>query len=252
MTKPLAGWRVIVPRGGEWGERVAADLRAAGASPIVAPLINFAPAADTAALDAALQRLEAGTYDWLVVSSATTVDVFSAMRTVIPPTTKIAAVGETTATALATAGYRCDFVPTNDSSAIGLVNELPLGNETGLRILLPQSEIAEKTLLNGLLAAGHRAEQVTAYRTVGVPAGDAVVEAVASGEVRAILVTSGSIAQQVSEQFGDIPENTLVVAIGPRTAHDALALGLPVDFIARERSADSLVEALIEAAEDAE
>jgi uroporphyrinogen-III synthase len=54
----------------------------------------------------------------------------------------------------------------------------------------------------------------------------------------------------VEEQFGEIPEQTLVVAIGPRTAHDALALGLPVDLIARERSAMSLVEALVEAAEE--
>ncbi|MGH3703676.1 MAG: uroporphyrinogen-III synthase, partial [Agromyces sp.] len=38
--KPLAGWRVLVPRGGPWGDGVAAALRARGASPVVAPLIN--------------------------------------------------------------------------------------------------------------------------------------------------------------------------------------------------------------------
>ncbi len=250
MTRPLAGWRVIVPRGGEWGERVAADLRAHGAIPTIAPLINFAPAADTEALTQALERLAQGAYDWVIVTSATTVDVFLAMRAVIHPDTNVAAVGETTAAALQAAGYRCDFVPTNESSAIGLLTELPLGESGGQRILLPQSEIADSSLARDFQAAGHNAEQVTAYRTIGVAAPDSVVEAVAAGVFRAILVTSGSVAQQVEEQFRNIPEQTLIVAIGPRTAHDALALGLPVDLIARERSSMSLVETLVEAARE--
>jgi uroporphyrinogen-III synthase len=204
------------------------------------------------ALVDALGRLAAGEFHWVVVTSATTVDVFQAMQTSIPADTKVAAVGETTAAALLAAGFRCDFVPTNESSAIGLVNELPLGTVTGQRILLPQSEIADPALVRDLQLAGHHAEQVTAYRTVGVAAPEAVVADVAAGKYRAILVTSGSVAQQVEEQFGDIPEQTLVVAIGPRTAHDALAFGLPVDLIARERSALSLVETLIDAAEEAQ
>ena len=58
--KPLAGWRVLVPRGGPWGDSVAADLRSKGASPIVAAMINFAPTADAPALEAALARLANG------------------------------------------------------------------------------------------------------------------------------------------------------------------------------------------------
>ena len=50
-AKPLAGWRVLVPRGGPWGDGVAATLRSQGATPVVAPLINFAPANDAVTLD---------------------------------------------------------------------------------------------------------------------------------------------------------------------------------------------------------
>ncbi|MET0296272.1 MAG: uroporphyrinogen-III synthase, partial [Microbacterium sp.] len=52
--KPLAGWRVLVPRGGPWGDGVAATLRRQGAIPVIAPLINFAPTNDQATLDEAL------------------------------------------------------------------------------------------------------------------------------------------------------------------------------------------------------
>src|ERR1700709_1980317 len=95
--KPLAGWRVLVPRGGPWGDSVAADLRSKGASPVVAAMINFAPTADAQALEGARARLAAGEFDWMTVTSATTVDVLSAQRAVVPPETRVAAVGETTA-----------------------------------------------------------------------------------------------------------------------------------------------------------
>ena len=52
--KPLAGWRVLVPRGGPWGDGVAATLRSQGAVPVIAPLINFAPSTDQATLEEAL------------------------------------------------------------------------------------------------------------------------------------------------------------------------------------------------------
>ena len=41
-AKPLAGWRILVPRGGEWGNGIAATLRQQGAVPVIAPMINFA------------------------------------------------------------------------------------------------------------------------------------------------------------------------------------------------------------------
>ena len=77
-VKPLAGWRVLVPRGGPWGDGVAASLRAQGAIPVVAPLINVGPTTDQAALDTALEQLAAGAFDWLTITSATTFDVLFA------------------------------------------------------------------------------------------------------------------------------------------------------------------------------
>jgi uroporphyrinogen-III synthase len=72
-----------------------------------------------------------------------------------------------------------------------------------------------------------------------------VVADVAAGRVHAILVTSGSVAEQVQKQLGPVPESTLIAAIGPRTAKDAAAVGLRVDVIADERSAESLIDAVV-------
>ena len=75
--KALVGWRVLVPRGGPWGDTVASKFRAIGASPVVAPMINFAPTDDAPALEAALEALSEAKFDWLTVTSATTVDVLT-------------------------------------------------------------------------------------------------------------------------------------------------------------------------------
>jgi uroporphyrinogen-III synthase len=243
--KPLAGWRVLVPRGGKWGDGVAATLRGYGAVPVIAPLINFAASDDETGLAAALRELSAGRFDWIVITSATTVDVLMSQSVHIPESTKIAAVGETTGAALALAGYRVDYVPEADNSARGLVKEWPHGDISG-RVLIPQSDIAEPTLVTGLTALGLNVQFVSAYRTVGVPVTDHVRADVADGRIAAILVSSGSVARQIAQQLAPLPATTIVACIGPRTAYDARAAGLVVNVIAETRSAISLVESLVE------
>lgn len=242
-AKPLEGWRVLVPRGGKWGDGVAATLRTYGALPVIAPIINFASTDDTAGLANAFHELADGQFEWVVVTSATTVDVFVGHRVTIPPSTRVAAVGETTAAALTLAGYRVDFIPQSDNSARGLVKEWP---STSGRVLIPQSDIAEPTLVSGITKLGLDAQFVSAYRTVGVPVADEVRADVASGRMTAILISSGSVARQIAAQLAPLPEQIVVATIGPRTAFDARAAGIRVDLIAEDRSADSLVAALVE------
>ena len=247
-TKPLGGWRVLVPRGGPWGDSVAGTVRGKGGTPVVAPMINFASTDDPETLGTALAALEAGEFDWLTVTSATTVDVLSSQRIRIPETTRVAAVGETTAAALTAVGYSVDLVPAKDNSAKGMVQELTALEPHPKRILTLRSAIAKPLLTEGLIAAGHDVQSVVAYRTVGVPVAEKIVADVASGRVRAILVTSGSVAEQVRSQFPEIPESTVIAAIGPRTARDARGYGLRVDVVAEQQTVDSLIEAIVSVA----
>lgn len=245
----LTKWRVLVPRGGKWGDGVAATVRAHGAIAVIAPMVNFASVERPEALATQLRRLEAGEFDWLVVSSATTVDVFVSHGIRLPESTRVAAVGETTAQALTFAGYHVDFVPQSDNSARGLVAEWPDGGARG-RALVLQSEVSDPTLVAGLARLSFDATFVSAYRTVGVPVAADVVADVASGRIRAVLVTSGSVARQIADQLAPLPDSVIVACIGPRTAFDARAVGLPVHVIAEEKSVESMLEALQEYARD--
>ncbi len=240
----MDGWRILVPRGGPWGDGVAASLRAQGAVPVVAPLINFAPTTDQAALDLALEKLAAGEYDWLTITSATTVDVMFAHRAVVPAGTKIAAVGETTAAALQAVGYEVALVPDQDNSAEGMAEQLISLEPEPRRILTLRSEIAKPVLTRSLLKAGHHVDSVVAYRTVGVPVTDRIMRDVQNGRINAILITSGSVAEQVREQFPEIPDETLLAAIGPRTAKDARKAGLPISVVADRQTVDALIDAV--------
>jgi uroporphyrinogen-III synthase len=159
-------------------------------------------------------------------------------------------VGETTAAALTAAGYRVDFTPRRDNSAAGLLSEWAdaTGDGEGLKILALRSDIAKPVLTDGLRAAGHDVESVVAYRTVGVPIAPEIIAEVAAGRFDAILVTSGSVANQIALQIGLVPSRTVLACIGPRTAADAEAAGLRVDLVARERSSASLIRTLEELA----
>ncbi len=251
-AKPLKGWRILVPRGGPWGDSVAADLRARGATPVVAPMINFAPTEDPESLTNAISALEGGEFDWVTVTSATTVDVMHSQGVRIPDRTRVAAVGETTAAALQAVGYRVDLVPAKDNSARGMVAELTQLEPTPKRFLTLRSEIAKPLLSEGLAEAGHYVQSVVAYRTIGEPVAENIIEDVKSGRINAILVTSGSVAEQVVLQFGDLPEATLVAAIGPRTAKDAAAYGLTVDVVSRHQTVSALLDSVVAAVEKAQ
>ena len=167
-----------------------------------------------------------------------------AHRAVIPASTKVAAVGETTAAALQAVGYKVDLVPETDNSAAGMAQQLIALEAEPRQILTLRSEIAKPVLTQSLIDAGHHVESVVAYRTVGVPVTERILRDVSNGRINAILVTSGSVAEQVREQFPEIPDTTLLAAIGPRTAQDALNAGLSVSVVADRQTVDALIEAV--------
>ena len=249
---------VLVPRGGAWGDRVAAAARQRGLDPVVVPLIATEPPTDAAALDRAVRRLVAAVpdrrpaspsagadrpdvagYAWLVVTSATAVTVLAGRVPSLPSGLLVAAVGEPTARAARAAGWSVDLVP-RDASAAALVAALPATDGT---VLFPRSEIAAPTLVDGLRARGIAVDDVEAYRTVGT--GDEPVALDPAPD--AVLVTSGSVAREIARRMTPLDPRTLVACIGPGTATDARTAGLPVHVVAPSRSAEALLDAVVEA-----
>ncbi len=285
----LGGWRVLIPRGGAWGDRVGRLLREHGAQPTIIPLIEFAPPEDPGALDAALSAVGRGHYVWVTVTSPRTVEFLaqSAARLPDPPDaagpsgagrkpdraddraghalarlfdrTRVAAVGPQTADALTKIGVAADLLPSGEYSARGLVADFPRpgpvaeedATPAGRRVLVPHSDLADATLADGLRALGWEVDEVVAYRTVPGPTPQPDIrDDLRSGGFDAALLTSGSTVANLVDLVGIPPSSTVVCCLGPHTARDARDRGLDVTVVAEEASAAGLVEALVRYAKE--
>ncbi len=260
-TGPLTGLRVLVPRSPERASALVGALRDAGAEPVVAPLIRITAPSDTVPLDAALVQLGEGVFEWLAVTSGFAVDalaaragatgrtlaeVLAAGRGVGAGGTRVAAVGDATAAALRGVGVEADFVPVAEHSARGMLAEWPPPHRG--TVLLPQGDLAEPTLADGLAALGFRTDVVVAYRNAAAdPLPPGLVADLRSGAVGAVVLTSGSTARRLAEQVA-LPAGTVVCCIGPRTAEVATALGLPTGPVAASPDPRAVVDALTRAA----
>lgn len=227
-TKSLSGLRVLVPRGGIWGDLVAHALREQGASTVTAPLVDFAHTSEEEQLVEALRRLATGYYDWITATSATVVDVLAHHHAVIHTNTRVAVVGEATEAAFIQAGYTVSRTPSDENnSTAGLLEVWPeIDAGEVLKVLTLRSDVAKPVLTEGLISRGHDVTQVVAFQTIGVPAPTRIREDVESGRINALLVASAKIAHEVATQFPNFPDTTLVACVGPRTHDAAMAAGL--------------------------
>lgn len=242
----LRGARVLVPRGGRWGERVAADLARRGAEGVVAPLIASAPPRDVAARDRAFAALAAGEYAWLFVTSAAAVEQLVAAGIRIPAATQVAAVGRATARAVADAGGEVAFVPVGTSSAAALIAQWRTGRSpaTTGRCLVLRSDLATALVSDELEMRGFAVDVCIGYRTVGVDLAAEVRDDLAGGGIDVVLLTSLSVGRELRRQVPALPASTLVASIGPGTTADATALGYSVGYTAATQSIDALVAEL--------
>lgn len=255
---PLAGLRVLVPRATEGPDPLVIALHAAGAEPVVVPLIQTVPPEDPTELDDVLLAVESGYYAWVAITSAAAVPVLvdradetdQVLSEVLSATT-VAAVGGSTARALREAGVEVGLVPRGRSSAAALLAAWPPADSVDAgerRVLLPLGDLASDTLADGLRAHGWEVDVVTTYRTVPGPAPEPETRAAwREGRIDAVLLTSGSTARNLVTMLGAPADGTLVCCIGASTTAEALRAGLPVHAVAEDQTPAGLVAALAHA-----
>ncbi len=246
--RPLSGWRILVTRARSQASALVERLAAAGAWPVELPVIAVADAADGgAALDLAMSRVDR--YDWIVFTSVNAVerswrhlrDARSLGRT------KVAAIGDGTAAALAERGVVADLLP-DRFVAESLVAAFPEPSERGTgSALLPSAAGARAVLAAGLREKGWRVDVVEAYRTVRPAPGDAASAALDGAD--AVTFTSSSTVTGFLEVAGAKRVPAVVACIGPVTAQTAREAGLRVDVVAPVHTVDGLVAALVAWAE---
>jgi uroporphyrinogen III methyltransferase / synthase len=253
-TKPLFGWRVLVPRTKEQAGDVSSRLRSFGAIPEEVPTIQVEPPRTPQQMERAVKGLVTGRYEWIAFTSVNAVKAvrerfeeygldaraFSGI--------KIAAVGEQTAEALRSYGVTPDLVPSGEQSAQGLLQDWPPYDEIFdpiNRVFLPRADIATETLVAGLVELGWEVDDVTAYRTVrAAPPQAEVREAIKSGGFDAVLFTSSSTVRNLIGIAGKPHPSTVIACIGPQTAKTAEEHGLRVDVLATTASTSSLAASL--------
>lgn len=255
-TKPLFGWRVLVPRTQAQSGPMTDRLATYGAVADVVPTISVEPPRTPHQMEKAVTGLVTGRYEWI---GFTSVNAVRAVREKFAEYgldarafagLKVAAVGGVTADALREWGIEPDLVPSTEQSAHGLLEEWPPFDavlDPINRVFLPRADIATDTLVAGLVEIGWEVDDVTAYRTVrAAPPPAPVRDAIKNGTFDAVVFTSSSTVRNLVGIAGKPHPSTVVACIGPATAKTAEEHGLRVDVLAAEPSAASVVDALAE------
>lgn len=251
---------VVLTRQPVQAGRLELDLRAAGHPVRFLPLTDFEIPSDRSGLQACLERLGAGEYAWLLLTSPNSARALAraGWDGSLPDGTRVAVTGPGTARVLEQVGCRvAPWMPDGDQSAAGIVAEFPAG--LGGRILLPQSQLASDEVPSGLGAAGWSVERVEAYRTVPYPADPELRLLAGTGETSAgdqdvvgledleggvVVLTSPSAVREVDQHAGGSLEGVHWVAIGQPTRRAAEQAGLPLLGTARTPDARGILDVL--------
>jgi uroporphyrinogen III methyltransferase / synthase len=253
-SRPLYGWKVLVPRTKEQAGAMSARLRAYGAVPVEVPTIAVEPPRTPAQMERAIKGLVTGRYEWIVFTSTNAVravrekfDEFGLDARAFAGV-KIACVGEATADAVRAFGIQPELTPSGEQSSEGLLEDFPPYDEVLDpidRVLLPRADIATETLAAGLRERGWEIDDVTAYRTVrAAPPPAGIRDAIKSGGFDAVCFTSSSTVRNLVGIAGKPHARTVVACIGPQTAATAREFGLRSDVEPEVATVDTLVDAL--------
>lgn len=245
----LAGRRVLVTRPRAQAESFVAALEAAGALPVLMPLIAIAPPDDPRAAEAALDRL--ASYDFLVCTSANGAravgERWATRGLPFPAGLRVAAVGPRTAAAARAVGLPVHVQP---DEFRGAAIPAALGELSGKRVLLPRTDIGGEETPGALAAAGALVDDVVFYRTLAAAPDPEALRALRAG-VDILTFMSPSAVQAFVALLGDeamsLAAHATVACIGPVTADAARAAGLPVHVQPAAYTSEALLDALMAA-----
>ena len=251
--RPLSESWVLLARSRRQAFATVRQLTELGATVVSRPAIAIGPVDDTAALDAALDRLES--YDWLVFSSVNGVQflierlqAFSGNLRRLD-SVKLAAIGPGTAKALAEHQLRADVVP--DEYRAEALAEVLSNEAAGKRFLLARTSRGREVLAEQLLAAGADVEQVVVYQSTDVRPTKTQLRPVAqlldTGRIDWTMVTSTAIARSLDRLFGRQLDNTRLAVISPVTTAALCELGHEPAVEAKQYTLDGLIEAMVAA-----
>ncbi len=249
-SEAARGARVLLTRSREDCADWAARLAGCGIESVTLPCIDV-QWFDSPALRAQLNEHAAGS-DWIVFTSQRGVTAFAnlAANATVPPRTRIAAVGRTTAAACTALLGRVDLVSADDigasrgGTAAALADTLitRAGVSDGTRVLLVLADNAGDVLQQRLREAAAQVTRLAVYRTIPAPPRQPGRALSSLGADNVFLASPSAVTGFVNQV--DIDRAAALFTIGPSTSRRARAVGLTVTREAREPSLEGLLEAM--------
>jgi uroporphyrinogen III methyltransferase/synthase len=250
---PLFGQRVVITRPVGESSRSSAILEALGAEVLLAPTVEIRSISDPGPLDDAIGRLPE--FDWLVFTSANGVRFFVRRLEELGHDlralgrVRLAAIGPTTAEALAGFHLRADLIPDSYRSE-ALAAALGV-RAAGTRILLARADRG-RTLLRDELDQVADIIQVPVYHNADADSlPEQVVTRIVEGTVDWITLTSSAIARRLHALLPEaarrrIGSEVRLASLSPVTSQTARELGWEVAVEAAEYTWDGLVNSMAE------
>jgi uroporphyrinogen-III synthase len=247
----LNGKQIVITRAPHQASEFERLLREKGAVSLAYPCLDIVPPQNSVPFDDALRDAANGTFDWLVLTSANAVRAVANRLISLDlklSEVKIAAVGPATAEAIrCLLGLEASLIP-DVYTADELAKVMHLA--TRMRVLLPQSAIADEMLAQMLHSAGANIIAVEAYRTTIGSGGVNLPALLEAGAVDAITFASPSSVKNLLRRF-EIERGTMsllkqvcVACIGAKTADSAREYGFFVSVMPDDHTIPGLVMAL--------
>ena len=228
-----------------------------GAEVLLAPTVQILPIEDFQPLDEAIGRLNS--FDWLVFTSGNGVRHFLDRLDAIGldlralGSIELAAIGPSTAEALARYRLKADLVP--ESFRSEALAEALAGRVSGKRVLLARADRG-RTILKDELERIAQVQQVAVYRNADAEAlPPSVLERIEEGSVDWITLTSSAIAERLLSLLPEsarrqIGRTIRLASLSPVTSSTIAKLGYPVAVEASSYTWDGLVEAIVTSRKD--
>ncbi len=251
--KPLLGKTILVTRARQQASELVKRLEEEGAQVFEFPTIEIRPTPNPGRIDKEIGRL--GRYDWVVFTSTNGVQsFFNQMKALgkdarIFSKSRIAAIGEATAKALAQQGLHADLVP-KEFTSIALFKALKKKNAIrGKTFLLARADIAPPDLKLALEKEGGRVTELAAYRTQP-SSGDKLelLNRLRREKIDYITFTSSSTVNYFFEALPPALRKRIrarFISIGPVTSRTLLCYGYRPHRQARRHTIEGMMNVLM-------
>lgn len=250
MFKPLRNKKIIVTRSTEQASNLTEALKCLGANVIQIPVIKISPPKSYKQLDSAIRNIE--TFEWVIFTSANAVKYFLARFKKIKRDIKqirkikIAAIGESTKTALEEKNLDVHFVPTKFNSET-FVKEFPKKHLlTNRKILIPKSNIGRDFIENELKKLNANVVTCVTYRNEKIRKLPENIKKILKKEKIDLLVFTSPSTVENFFALNLKPREPKIASIGPATSEALKKVGYKADIVAKNSTIKCLVDSIVD------